>query len=47
MNYISYLLDRKINFLKSSNKKNELEPHYQAKFEFYLLLTLGYVWNKT
>lgn len=46
MNYISYLLDRKINFLKSSNKKNELEPHYQAKFEFYLLLSLGYVWNK-
>ena len=46
MNYITYLLNRKITFLKSSNKKNELEPHYQAKFEFYLLLTLGYVWNK-
>lgn len=46
MNYITYLLNRKITFLESSNKKNELEPHYQAKFEFYLLLTLGYVWNK-
>ena len=46
MNYITYLLNRKINYLQSSNKKNELEPHYQAKFEFYLLLTLGYVWNK-
>lgn len=46
MNYITYLLNRKITFLKSSNKKNELEPHYQAKFEYYLLLTLGYVWNK-
>ena len=46
MNYITYLLNRKITFLQSSNKKNELEPHYQAKFEFYLLLTLGYIWNK-
>lgn len=46
MNYISYLLDRKITFLKSRNKKNELKPHYQSKFEFYLLLSLGYVWNK-
>ena len=46
MNYITHLLNRKITFLHSSNKKNELEPHYQAKFEFYLLLTLGYIWNK-
>ncbi len=46
MNYISYLLNRRITFLRSSNRKNELEPHYQAKFEFYLLLSLGYVWNK-
>ena len=46
MNYITYLLNRKITFLQSCNKKNELAPHYQAKFEFYLLLILGYIWNK-
>lgn len=46
MNYILYQLNKKITFLKSINRKNELKPHYQSKFEFYLLLILGYTWNK-
>ncbi len=46
MNYIVSQINRKINFLKSLNKKAELKIHYQAKLEFYLNYILGYLWNK-
>jgi len=46
MNYIIKQINRKINLLKSLDRKNELKVHYQAKLEFYLILILGYLWNK-
>lgn len=46
MNYILAQLNRKISFLESAGKTQELKVHYQAKFEFYLNLMLGYLWNK-
>nr|WP_293298118.1 NB-ARC domain-containing protein [Allomuricauda sp.] len=46
MNYILSQLDRKIEFLKSDNQKTELKVHYQSKFEFLLIFTLSYLWNK-
>ena len=46
MNYIVNQLNRKINFLRSQDKNNELKIHYQAKFEYYLFFILGYLFNK-
>lgn len=46
MNYILKQLDRKINFLASDNKKGELRILYQSKFEFLLIFSLSYLWNK-
>lgn len=46
MNYILRQINRKIQFLKSTNRQIELKPHYQAKLEFYLNVILGYLWNK-
>ena len=46
MNYILNQLNRKIEFLKSDNQRNELRVHYQSKFEFLLVYTLAYLWNK-
>lgn len=46
MNYVLRQINRKIQFLKSTNKKIELKPHYQSKLEFYLNIILGYLWNK-
>lgn len=46
MNYILSQLDRKIEFLKSDNLRTELRVHYQSKFEFLLVYTLAYLWNK-
>jgi len=46
MNYIINQINRKINLLSGLDKKSELKVHYQAKLEFYLILILGYLWNK-
>ncbi|GGW43947.1 NB-ARC domain-containing protein [Arenibacter certesii] len=46
MNYIINQINRKINLLKGLDKKSELKVHYQSKLEFYLILILGYLWNK-
>jgi len=46
MNYILSQINRKINFLQSENQTIDLKIYYQTKFEFYLILILGYLWNK-
>lgn len=46
MNYILSRIDRKINFLESENQIIDLKVYYQTKFEFYLIIILGYLWNK-
>lgn len=46
MNYILHQLDKKINLLNALDKKHELKVHLQAKLEFYLIYTLGYLWNR-
>ncbi|MBO0937870.1 hypothetical protein J2I47_15030 [Fibrella sp. HMF5335] len=45
MNYIISHIDRRINFLEASNDKSALKVQLQAKFEFYLILMLGYMWS--
>lgn len=46
MNFIISQLNRKIELLRSTNKKSDLKTHYQAKLELYLNFILGYLWNK-
>lgn len=46
MNYIYTQIERKIDFLKSDSRNSELKVHYQSKFEFTLVYTLAYLWNK-
>ena len=46
MNYITKQINRKINLLNGLDNKSDLKVHYQAKLEFYLILILGYLWNR-
>lgn len=46
VNYILNQIERKIKFLNSSGQKTDLKVHYQSKFEFILIFSLSYLWNK-
>jgi hypothetical protein len=47
MNYILKKLDQKINLNRGISKdKNELAQLLRVKIEYFLLLILGYLWNK-
>ena len=46
MNYISKKIDDRLFILESIGNKSDILTQYQAKFEFFLVLILGYLWNK-
>lgn len=45
MDYILSKINQKISFLKGANQSDLLRVHYQAKFEYFLFLSLSYLWN--
>jgi hypothetical protein len=46
MDYILSKINQKISFLKGTNQHDLLKVHYQAKFEYFLFLSLSYLWNR-
>ena len=46
MEYIRQQLDRKITFLTAAGKEPDLKIYQQARLEYVLMYTLGYLWNK-
>jgi len=46
MDYIIDKMNRRINFLETADKKNELRVHYQARLEYILINLLALLWNK-
>ena len=46
MNYISKKIDDRLFILESIGKTSDILTQYQAKFEFFLVFILGYLWNK-
>lgn len=46
MDYILSKINQKISFLKGTNQEEFLKVHYQAKFEYFLFLSLSYLWSK-
>lgn len=46
MNNTLSKINQKINFLEGTNQHDALKVHYQSKFEYCLILTLAYLWNK-
>lgn len=46
MDYISKSIDRKIKYYTTLGEISKLTSYYQVKMEYYLILLLGYMWNK-
>jgi hypothetical protein len=46
MDFIQANIERKVRLLQSLNKNEELKVLYQARFEYALIFTLAYLWNK-
>jgi GTPase SAR1 family protein len=46
MDYIRKQIDQRIDFLQSMDKKSDLKPHFQARFEYILVYLLAYLWNR-
>lgn len=46
MDYIRANIDKKIKLLQSFNKQDELKILLQARFEYILIYSLAYLWNK-
>lgn len=46
MNYIINAINNKISILEGLGEYEKIKPHIQAKFEFYLIYILAYLWNK-
>jgi hypothetical protein len=46
MDYILSKINQKITFLKGTSQDDLLKVHYQAKFEYFLFLSLSYLWSK-
>ncbi|MCI1186222.1 NB-ARC domain-containing protein [Hymenobacter sp. DH14] len=46
MDFILRNLERRIELLAAQNKKADLRVHYQAKYEYMLVLAMSYLWNK-
>jgi hypothetical protein len=46
MNYIISEIDSKIEILEGLGEKEKTKSHIQAKFEYYLIHILAYLWNK-
>lgn len=46
MDFIRRNLERRIQLLAARNKNSDLRVHYQARYEYMLVLALAYLWNK-
>lgn len=46
MNQVITTLSNKIGLLKGLDRLDQTKPYYQAKFEYYLVHLLAYLWNK-
>lgn len=46
MNYIISAINTKISILEGLGEKDKTKIHLQAKFEYYLIHILAYLWNK-
>lgn len=46
MDFIRRNLERKIELLTAQNKSADLRVHYQAIYEYMIILVMSYLWNK-